>query len=155
VGTDGPGAVRDPEPADSMDAGQEALNTLMAYTLARGDDAFIHQLAVDAHRAQSADERTKPIGLTFALVGLYLAVEKGWSGRQVQRAHMLLGRRKRDWPRLLLPAERGSMTVFDVLDGREGPERDEAIHRWCEVVWAAFADNRPTIISLLAEYDIV
>jgi hypothetical protein len=127
----------------------------MAYTWARGDAAFIHQWAVDAYAAQHADERTKPIGLTFALIGLYLAVEKGWSGKQVQRAHMLLGRRKRAWPSFPLPQDRGSMTILDVLEHREGPERDEAIHRWCRAVWAAFADSRLTIVALLAEYDIV
>jgi hypothetical protein len=135
--------------------GPHPFDTLMAYTWTRGDAGFIHQLAVDAYGAQNAHERTKPIGLTFALIGLYLAVEKGWSGKQVQRAHMLLGRRRRAWPSFALPLDRGSMTIADVLAHREGPERDEAIHRWCRAVWAAFASSRPTIVALLAEYDIV
>ena len=139
----------------SMSSRQDALDTLMAYTWARGDTEFIHQLAIDAYGAQNADERTKPIGMTFALIGLYLAVEKGWSGKQVQRAHMLLGRRRRAWPQFDLPQNRGSITILDVLDVPEGPERDRSIHRWCKAVWAAFAGSRPTIVALLAEYGIV
>jgi hypothetical protein len=138
-----------------MDSEQEARDALWAYTWARGDAEFIHQLAVDAYGAQHADERTKPIGLTFALIGLYLAVEKGWSGKQVQRLHVLLGRRKHAWRMLALPEERGSVTVLDVVQTPEGVERDQAIHDWCESVWSAFADSRETIIALLAEEGVV
>jgi hypothetical protein len=66
----------------------DAFHTLAFYTLAHPDPAFIHQHAVDAFAAQSADEETRPITLVFALVGLYLLMEKGYSGREVQRAHM-------------------------------------------------------------------
>jgi hypothetical protein len=34
------------------------------------DPSFIHQYVVDAFAAQQADEQTKPMKLTFALVGL-------------------------------------------------------------------------------------
>ena len=47
------------------------------------DPAFIHQHVMDAWAVQTADELTKPIQLTFALVGLYLHVEMAFSGRQV------------------------------------------------------------------------
>jgi len=52
--------------------------------------------------AQHADTGTKPIGLTFALAGLYLHVECGFTGRHVQRAHMVMGERKRTWPAFVL-----------------------------------------------------
>jgi hypothetical protein len=35
----------------------------------------------------------------FGLVGLYLPIEKQFSGSQVQRVHKELGRRKREWQR--------------------------------------------------------
>jgi hypothetical protein len=53
---------------------EDAYHALCSYTLARRDAEFIHQHVVDAYMAQRADERTKPIALTFALVGLYLTV---------------------------------------------------------------------------------
>ena len=142
-------------PGDASAADEDAYNQLCGYTLARGDAAFIHQHVVDAFAAQRADDQSKPIGLTFALVGLYLHVEKQLSGRQVQRAHMQLARRKRPWPAIPLPRGRGSMTAVDVLSAAAGPERDGAIDAWCASVWAAYGDSRATIIDLLRQYQIV
>jgi hypothetical protein len=55
----------------------EQYNELSYYTLGHPDKKyFIHQHLVDAYTAQKADENTKPIAITFDLVGLYLYVEK-------------------------------------------------------------------------------
>lgn len=132
----------------------QAYQELQAYTLSHGDPAFIHQHVVDAWALQHADEYTKPITITFALVGLYLHIERGWSGRQVQRVHMIMGRRKRVWPQWLVPVERGSITVEQVMACSPGPERDRAIEAWCRSVWQAWQDNRPMVAELLREYNI-
>ncbi len=132
----------------------EAYNELMGYTLMLRDEAFIHQHVVDAWMAQHADETTKPIGLTFALIGLYLHVERGFSGRQVQQAHRTLGRRRRAWPRFPLPAGRGSITAVDVIAAAPGAARNEAIDAWASSTWQAFQDSRPAVAGLLAEYGI-
>ena len=134
---------------------REAYDEICAYTLTHGDAEFIHQHVVDAFAAQHAAPDGKPIGITFALAGLYLHVEKDFSGRAVQRAHAQMARRKRELPRFLLPAERGKITALDVLKAPEGEERDRAIHEWCRSVWSAFAPaNRGTITKLLAEYHL-
>ena len=112
------------------------------------------QHVVDAFAVQTANSHSTPIGVMFGLVGLYLRVEKRFSGRQVQKAHMKLGCRKREWPGLCLPENRGSMTVADVLSVPAGPERDMAIDNWCRVVWNACAGNRDVIIALLQEHQI-
>jgi hypothetical protein len=66
----------------------QAYHELCACTLQHPDPQFfIHQFLVDAYAAQTADEQTKPIELVFALAGLYLHIEKGFTGREVQRAH--------------------------------------------------------------------
>jgi hypothetical protein len=88
---------------------------------------------------QTASQDSKPIGVVFGLVGLYLHVERDFSGRQVQEVHMTLGRRKREWPRVYLPEDRGSVTVADVLMVPAGPERDIAIDNWCRSIWIAFS----------------
>ena len=132
----------------------DAYNALCAYTLGRGDSTFIHQHVVDAFAAQRADERTKPIALTFALVGLYLHVERGFSGRQVQRVHMALAKRKREWPGFPLPPERGQVTVFDVLAVAEGRERDMMIDTWCASVWDAYRENHHSVVELLRQRGI-
>jgi hypothetical protein len=115
---------------------------------------FILQHVVDAYAVQSATPNSKAINVVFGLVGLYLHVEKHLSGLQVQEIHMKLARRKREWPRVDLPQDRGGITVLDVLVAPAGPRRDTAIDKWCQSVWASFSHNRSTIISVLSEYEI-
>lgn len=133
---------------------EEAYHELSAYTLAHGDPFFIHQLVVDAWAAQTADETSKPIGVVFSLAGLYLHVERGFTGREVQRAHMQLAKTKEAWPRFELPASRGSITPSDVMRAPAGPERDAAIHAWCASVWDACRGSRDAIVSLLERHGI-
>ena len=143
-------------PGQALGAATEELayEALQFYTLARTDPAFIHQYVVDAWALQHADERTKPIKIAFALVGLYLHVERGFSGRQVQRVHTALARNSLTWPTFALPAQRGSLTVSQVIAAAAGPERDRAIDAWCASVWDAFRENRPVVIELLDQHRI-
>jgi hypothetical protein len=142
------------DPEGGAPSEQQAYEELQAYTLTHGDRAFIHQHVVDTWTAQHADEHTKPIGLTFALVGLYLHLEKGFSGRAVQRVHMLLARRKRDWPSFALPHERGAVTARQVMMATAGPDRDRAIEAWCSSVWAAFRDSHGAVAEMLKHHEI-
>ncbi|MEO8359278.1 MAG: DUF5946 family protein [Vicinamibacteria bacterium] len=138
-----------------MRADEEVFHALLGYTLVRGDAAFIHQHAVDAYAAQAADAQTKPIKITFALVGLYLLIERQFTGKAIQRAHMDLARQNRNWPTFDLPEDRGSMTVSDVMATNEGPERDAAIHAWAASVWAAYVQTKDEIRVLLERYGIL
>lgn len=121
---------------------------LTAYTLSRGYADFIHQLLVDAYAAQHTGERTKPIGTAFALIGLYLTYERGYSGRQVQRMHMLLAQRSKTWPRFSPPRSAGSLTVADVLRAEPGEPRDEALRRWGRSVWEAWGQEHARVEAL-------
>jgi hypothetical protein len=134
---------------------QEAYHELQCYTLTHGDPAFIHQYVVDAWMAQHADAGTKPIGITFALVGLYLHLEHGFTGRAVQLAHMKLGRTKQRWPPFVLPSDRGAMTARDVMAAPTGPARDRAIDAWAASVWAPFQGSRPTVAALLRQHGVI
>jgi len=126
-----------------------AYHEVCAYTLTRGDAAFVHQLVVDAWAAQHASPASKPIGVFFALLGLYLHVEHGFTGRAVQKAHMKLAQRPEPWPVGPLPTSRGAVTATDVLAAPPGPARDAAISRWAASVWAPYAYQRETIDALL------
>jgi len=128
---------------------RECYHELTVYTLSHTQPAFIHQYAVDAFAAQTAHDDTKPITLAFALVGLYLAAERQYSGKQVQRVHTLLARRRRRWPRFDVPEFRGAITVRDVMHTLPGPERDEAIRRWASSVWQAYRSQRDAVVDLL------
>jgi hypothetical protein len=138
-----------------MTSRQEAYHELCAYTLTHGDPRFIHQHVVDAWAAQSADRASKPISVAFSVAGLYLHLERGFTGREVQLAHMRLGRRKSVWPVFDLPADRGTVTVIDVMAEAAGPERDRAIDRWCASVWAAYAPQRETVIAFLRQHGVL
>jgi hypothetical protein len=131
---------------------RDAYNELCAYTLTHGDPTFIHQHVVDAFTAQTAHPDTKPIALTFALVGLYLHLRREFTGRQVQLAHQYLARRKRSWPSFPLPDDRGSITATVVLASPPGSARDEAIHAWCASVLDAYRKSEEELKALLSSY---
>ena len=130
---------------------EDQFHQLSFYTLAHPDKKyFIHQHAVDAYQAQMADEKTKPITIIFSLLGLYLYLEKNYTGRQVQLAHMRLSRRKRKWPQIKLPEQYGIVTVSEVMKKPEGTDRDSMINEWCQSVWSAY-NNSHKIIATIAE----
>jgi hypothetical protein len=125
-------------------------HALSAETLSDRDPTFPHQLAVDAYAAQHAGPDSKPITTAFALIGLYLVCERGFTGRDAQRAHMFLGRRRQEWPRFAPPADRGGVTIADVLAAGEGG-RNEALRRWAGSVWAAWRDQHARVAALVEE----
>jgi hypothetical protein len=111
---------------------------LAAYHLSRNDPTFIHQLAVDAYGAQHSGGVTRNITTAYALIGLYLVLEHEYTGRQVQRAHMLLAKKRITWPRLDPPESPGALTVQDVLQADPGHERDAMLMKWALSVWLAW-----------------
>ena len=130
-------------------ASEEALyHELAYYTLSHPDPRFIHQHAVDAFAAQTADENSKPIKLAFALIGLFLHFEKDYSGREVQRAHMKMARHKRAWPRFRPPLDRGRITIASVLRASPGADRDRALEEWALAVWQAWREQRDQVAEL-------
>jgi Family of unknown function (DUF5946) len=131
------------------EAALQQYHELCGYSLTHADPAFLHQHVVDAFAAQIATASTKPITLIFALVGLYLHVEKHQSGKQVQRVHTLLARRHKNWPRLNLPTARGDVTVSDVMSAPAGPARDALIDTWCASVWAAYRACHDQVAELI------
>lgn len=133
---------------------RQAYDELCCYTLAHSDPSFIHQHLVDAFAAQDSVETDKPIRLSFALIGLYLYIERQFTGKQVQLAHLKLGRHKRQWPTFRFPQDRGSITAADVLLTPEGPERDRMIRQWCASVWEAFSDSHEIVAELAREYEL-
>jgi Family of unknown function (DUF5946) len=118
-----------------MHGDEAAYNELRAYTFGRADVAFSHQYVVDTYAVQTATEEDPPIRLAQALIGLYLHVEHGLTGRQVQRIHQIVGDRRPQWPRFALRADRGLMTVRDVVAEPPGGRRDRAIEAWATSTW--------------------
>jgi hypothetical protein len=133
---------------------QDIYNQLAFYTLNEADPVFfIHQLIVDAYAGQHAKTTDKPIKIAFALIGLYLFSEKGYTGKEVQNAHMQLANMERGnfWPSFKKPHGKASMNVGDVLSVKAGKNRDEAIKKWATSVWLLYSEARPDVINLLSE----
>lgn len=124
------------------------------YLYAMGRPGFPLQHVADAYTVQTAGDASKPIGVVFALIGLLLRVERGFSGRRVQQVHMTLAASRREWPKIELPDARGSMTVSDVRAVSAGPDRDKAIDEWCRSVWNAVEPVRSSVAAILKEYGI-
>ncbi|MEJ2758397.1 MAG: DUF5946 family protein [Anaerolineales bacterium] len=133
---------------------EDKYHELSYYTLSHSSPDFIHQHIVDAFAAQQANEETKPIKLAFALIGLYLHLEKGYSGKQVQQAHMQLGKEHKSWPEFSLPDYRGDIAVDDVLAAEPGEQRDAMIHAWCQAVWKAYAGSHVKV-RVLAQKELL
>jgi Family of unknown function (DUF5946) len=132
---------------DQASTDQEAYNELAFYTLAHAakDRSFIHQYVVDAYAASHADEKSKPIYVAFALAGLYLHLEKGYTGRQVQLAHLELAKHKERLPRFDLPEDRPQWTIQRVLQASPGRQRDEAIDEWQRSVWQTWEKEHANV----------
>lgn len=122
---------------------------LSVFTLQEHDSYFIHQLAVDAYTAQHSGENTKPIGTAFALIGLYLVFEKGYSGKEVQAVHILLGKRSKVWPHFLRPAEKADFTVKDVVNCPDNL-KNKMIKKWAESVWSIWKADYKMVEKLVA-----
>ena len=133
---------------------QRAYEELQVYTLSLGDPGFLHQILVDTWALRHAGEETRPMAVAFALASLYLHFERGFTGRAAQRVHMHLARRDREWPRFVLPEDRGRTTASQVLAAPAGEERNRAIEAWAAELWAAYRDSHQPIAELLEQLGI-
>lgn len=111
------------------------------YTLSKNDAGFIHQYVVDSYAAQHSGPMTRTITTAFALIGLFLAVERGYTGKMVQEAHMKIAKVRREWPRLDPPVQPAKLTVVDVLRADTNEEKDCMIRKWSLSVWESWSDH--------------
>ena len=131
-------------------SGQDLYDQLAFYTLELRDPEFIHQHIVDAYAVQHARPGIRPIAIVFGLVGLYLYIEKSFTGRQVQRAHMQLARHRKKWTAPPFPSDkRATIGIADVLAAPPGSARQDMIRRWCESVWQDWQASRAQITALV------
>ena len=132
---------------------ESLVHDLFGYTLLLDDgDHFLHQLAVDAYRAQHAARPSKPMAVAFALVGLHLTLDCGLLGKQVQEAHAEMARRSRQWPVLAPPVSPGSLTVRQVLEVPIGEARRQRVVEWAAGVWQSWEASHATVAHLAKLY---
>ncbi|HEX9008297.1 MAG TPA: DUF5946 family protein [Patescibacteria group bacterium] len=130
---------------------QQFYHDLSYYTLSLGDKFFIHQLIVDTFAAQNYNAKTKPITITFALVGLYLVNEKSYTGRQVQLAHIALARKTKIWPSFDEPIEKARLTIEDIAKTPD-TDKQNMIKEWSRQVWDTYKPQKEKVAKLLKKY---
>ncbi len=124
---------------------------LSARTLALPRETFIHQTAIDCYEAQHPGLPGKPIAAVFGLVGLYLVVEKGYTGLEVQHVHMMLGNEKRPLPSLSIPDTRSAITVASIGEVTDA-NLPVALTNWAHAIWDAWAGEQDKIRLYTAPY---
>jgi len=129
---------------------KQLYDELTAYTLSLRDADFIHQLAIDTYTAQHAGAGIKPMGLTFALVTLYLVFEHNYTGRQAQRAHTLLAYTPKKWPQFRFPEAKASLTVLDVLNA-PAHARNAMLRQWGKAVWRIWESEQTKVAEFVHE----
>jgi len=126
----------------------EMFMKLSGYIAQGYDEEFIQQMSIDTYEAQHAGGTTKNIAGAFGLIGLYLSLEKGFSGKEVQRAHMDLANRSKEWPRFGPSPSKWKMTVKNVVDA--GPKKSKKmIHLWAKATWKEWEFEKERIIGLM------
>lgn len=110
--------------------------------------AASHQMTVDAYQAQHVAADSPPIGPAFALIGLYLTIERGMGGPQVRHAHGFLASLRREWPVFYPPRFTWPVTVLDVAESLEAEAHLAAVQRWGASVWEAWGTDREQVRSL-------
>jgi len=105
----------------------------------------LHQLTVDAYGAQHAGEQVPAIGIAFALIGLHLALDDGWSGTQVRAAHQHLAARGGDWPAFSAPMSRAALTIADVAGSPTPEEHAARVRSWAASVWEAWTQEHARV----------
>jgi len=135
-------------------AAAECLNLyheLSANQLANRDSGFSHQIAVDCFGGQHAGGCSKPITTVFSLVGLSLFLEYGKDGHGVQKAHMVLAKRKVSWPVLAAPAIHYATNVGHVMTGADATTRARIMRDWAQCTWQAWRVHHEWIRGIISE----
>jgi len=128
----------------------ELYGELSSYTLAEADDEFIHQYIVDAYGAQHSGGITKDITTIYALIGLCLMTDHGLTGKQIQKVHMRMPKKK--WEKLGAPTDYRWMTIRDVLQAKSPSERRVLIRQWAISVWNGWRKYHDYIGNIANKY---
>lgn len=106
-------------------------------------------VALDAYQAQHSPRGARRT-LVFSLVGLHLAMEKGRTGRQVQKVHQELARTRHPLPTLEPVDACDAGTAADGLARIPCDGIFTAAQDWAGHVWSAYAASHPEIERWIA-----
>jgi len=151
---DGPTA--EPARLHATSACEAVLGELLGYEFQHPVMLRYHQLTVDAYGAQHAGGAAPRIRVASGLVGLWLALEHGFSAEDVRAVHRRMGPPAPGWPTFEPPAApQRWLTVLDVAEAgvRQHSEggHARAVGQWAESVWGAWRGSVPGIDDGVAD----
>ncbi len=128
---------------------QQLYGEVTAYTFQHQIQlGWWHQTCVDAYAAQHSGPEMAAITIAFALSGLYMVLERGFSGYQVRDAHTYLASRVDSWPRFSPPDSVGELTILDVALASSVEEHSCLVQRWARSVWTAWQHVHDEVAAL-------
>jgi hypothetical protein len=112
-----------------------------------------HQLTVDTYAAQHPLAGANPIRTAFALIGLHLALDRGWTGVQVRDAHKRLADGGGPWPVFARPAalDGTRRSIGGVYAAPTASAHVRMLHDWAEEVWAAWRPSAGVQVESLVQ----
>jgi len=135
--------------AECWDLYTEVLGTEYSNAFLFGQ---VHQLTVDAYAVQHAGPPHPDKSLNVHLVGLYLSLEKGIRSPYVPPLLQSLVAAVEVWPHYEPPAQRSSLTVFDVALCDSDECHMRVVREWSRSVWDCWAEHHATVASFVAHH---
>jgi hypothetical protein len=113
--------------------------------------APLHRLTVDVYAVQHPGEDTPQArnSVGIHLSRLCLILERGWPIERANDAMLTITAKKKSYPWLAPPADRGPVTIHRVLATTTPNEHLAAVRQWANSVWKAWAEHHETVRSWL------
>jgi hypothetical protein len=107
----------------------------------------IHQLIVDTYCAQhpGTPSPQSVSSVAIHLLGLYLAVEKGFPPQKMLKAKKIAAKKKYIFSWLLPPKNLGVMTLLDLSEAQDIESYNHIARQWATCVWESWAEYHPTV----------
>jgi hypothetical protein len=121
-----------------------------------GNVAFAgrRRLVVDTYALQHPERYCRSaISLAAHLTGVCVAVEHRAREEMLNDAVQRWLSRRPELDRPALPAERGPLTIADVLAAKDAVNHRAIVERWARGTWAAYADLQDTARAWVRQID--
>lgn len=130
-----------------------AYASLLAREYENPEYARLHRLTVDAYAVQhpGVDGPQARNSVGIHLSRLCLIMERGWSMERANDVMLAIVAMKRHYAWLLPPADRGAVTVKDVLAARNASEHLQSVERWARSTWQSWAEHHATVQGWVEE----
>jgi hypothetical protein len=105
----------------------------------------VHTLTVDAYAVQHAGPPHPDKSVSVHLCGLHWRLVEGRPAGQVPRLMKRMADVPREWPHFKPPADRGALTIGDVLPATEPAQHGESVRAWASEVWRTWSAHHAAI----------